>query len=846
MLHERVDVVEPVDGGLHHQRLLEVDRGAAAGDDSPEGGEAHGGFEQDLALLVVWVATGLRLDPESTARVLASRPMRLIALSPVHVAPLVWRRDARSWILTVVCKASFDLLPGEMRLSAQQDVINERDQRWEDDGARSVHTPDDLAPFKTRADVTLVGTAFAPGGVPVRSLVVRLACAGIDKSIAVHGDRARSSEPAPWKRMALRYERAAGGPGTANPVGVADRLPNLEPARRGEGPVPPIGFGPIAADWPERQQKLGRAGWSPSEPFPEDLDASYFNVAPADQQVPALRHDQALHLENLHPEHARLVTRLPGLRPQAFVERAGAQPHEIEMHADGLWIDTDRGRCAVTWRAQVSLAQPDEPGRVLVAMVGARQQLTWNDALRLDEALRGSPVYEGAATPPPEAPRSRPELPQIGMEEEDDRLHTTVAMKLPAPVPGTPPAPVPPRPPPPKRTTTLAGPPPSHRAQLPTMEVPGPGEATSTNLFMVGEHTPIFDALPAWLAPSSQRGPAVPGVAPAPPLPLPPTPPAMSAPPPVIVEPLPAPAPEPRSPWSTAGAAVGTGTAPAVALPAITPLVEAARPMAIAAARAPGVEEVIDLVWFDPEAVPRIRARWPAIIDALEFEPLDPRHDLPVDDPQGSRDRHHVFGVLTRADATDARGVPREVLEAVGDRGRFTPPLVVIGGELRFPFDEIEMLKTAAAAAKPLAKDDKRLTDLLEMLGELLETPLLQGSPSAVESLLRDLQAAVQQSKRALPVKYLDAHLERVLLEQRRYQRRTVFGGPCLRALLTPGALPAYLPATLAERLPLVTQLKARLIAEVNPNQDQYESHPHALRVVALGRVMSLEGARRG
>ena len=201
--------------------------------------------------------------------------------------------------------------------------------------------------------------------------------------------------------------------------------------------------------------------------------------------------------------------------------------------------------------------------------------------------------------------------------------------------------------------------------------------------------------------------------------------------------------------------------------------------------------------------------------------------------------------MLTRADATDARGVTREMLEAIGDRGRFTPPLVVIGGELRFPFDEIETLRTAAAAAKPLARDDKRLTDLLEMLGELLETPLLQGSPSAVDSLLRDLQAAVQQSKRALPVKYLDAHLERVLLEQRRYQRRTVFGGPCLRTLLTPGALPAYLPASLAEKLPLVTQLRARLIAEVNPSQDQYESHPHALRVVALGRVMALDGLRR-
>jgi hypothetical protein len=782
--------------------------------------------------------------------------MRLVALSPVHVAPLLWKRDARTWILTVVCKASFDLVPGEMRLSAQQDVINEHDQRWEDDSARSVHAPDDLAPFKVRADVTLVGTAFAPHGAPVRSLVARLVCAGIDKSIVVYGDRTRSSEPAAFKRMALRYERAAGGPGTINPVGVADRPPNLEPARRGEGPVGPVGFGPLAADSPERQQILAGhpTGFVPSEPFPEDLDGSYFNVAPVDQQVPALRHDEQIHLENLHPEHARLLTRLPGLHPQAFVERPGVQPHEIEMHADGLWIDTDRARCTVTWRAQVPLAQPDDAGRVLVAMVGARQQLTWSDALRLDEALGGKPVYEGAAQPvavavavaAPDPARSRPELPKIDIDfdDDDDRLHTTVAIKLPAVAAATARQP-------PKRTTTLSGPPPSHRAPVPAEPPPPPPpraqldseEATHTNLFVVGEHTPIYDAAPAWLAPLSQRVPAV-AAAPepvAPPINVPP-PAALTAPPPVALE-APAASTEPRSPWA-APAAIAGATAAAVAVEPVRAVSTAASPAATPA-RAPGADDVVELLWFDPAAVPRIRARWPAIIDALDFEPLDPRHDLPVDDPQASRERHHVFGVMTRADAIDARGVAREVLEAVGDRGRFTPPLVVIGGELRFPFDEIETLRTAAAAAKPLARDDKRLTELLEMLGELLETPLLQGSPGAVDSLLRDLQGAVQQSKRALPVKYLDAHVERVLLEQRRYQRRTVFGGPCLRALLTPGGLPVYLPAMLAEKLPLVTQLKARLIAEVSPSQDQYESHPHALRVVALGRVVAIDGARR-
>ena len=822
--------------------------------------------------------------------------MQLVALSPVHVAQIVWRRDARTNVLTVVCKATFDLIPGEMRLASQQDPIHERDQRWEDDPTRSVHAPGDLAPFKPRADVTLVGTAYAPQGKALRSLTARLVCGTIDKAIAVYGDRPRPAhpEPASFTRMPLRYERAVGGPGTSNPVGTPERAPNLEPPRRGDGTVQPIGFGPIAPEWPERIALLRQyAGWSPEEPFPEDFDGGYFNVAPADQQIPSLRNDQPIHLENLHPDHARLSTRLPGLHPQAFVERSGASQQELEMRPDAIWIDTDRARCTVTWRAQIALAHADEAGRVLIAMVGARQQLGWGDVARLDEALHGGqPSQRAPARPPAEsitALRSRPDVPTVihDDEDEDDNYTTTVNAAVVKPstllraATPTPPAPAPPvqapikallpvipaQPPIPKRTATLQGQPfRKAAAQEPAMSTPAPPvapppappppppapprhpeietEATHTDLFVLSEHTPIFDNAPAWLSALAQ-----PAATPPPTPPMATTPPMAPAPPPV--PPMP-PAPslaeaapqEPVSPWAAGAtsAPVPPITAQPVAVAPQAPPAETRPAAPVAPAPAPRRDDgdVVDLLWFDPESLPRVRARWPKVIDELEFEPLNPRRDLPVDDPAGSRDRHHAFGVLMRADATDVRGVSREVLEAIDEHGQFTAPLVVIGGELRFPFDEIETLKTAAAAAKPLAKDDKKLTDLLEMVGELLETPLLQGSPTAVESLLRDLTNAVQQARRALPVKYLDAHIERVLLEKRRYQRRTVFGGTCLRALLGKEAIPAYLPEDLASKLPLVTQMKARLIAEVAASQDQYESHPHALRVVALGRVMSL------
>ena len=53
-------------------------------------------------------------------------------------------------------------------------------------------------------------------------------------------------------------------------------------------------------------------------------------------------------------------------------------------------------------------------------------------------------------------------------------------------------------------------------------------------------------------------------------------------------------------------------------------------------------------------------------------------------------------------------------------------------------------------------------------------------------------------------------------------------------------AVPAYLPATTAKALPMFASMRARLIAEARPQQDRYEDHPVALRVVALGWEISV------
>jgi hypothetical protein len=258
--------------------------------------------------------------------------------------------------------------------------------------------------------------------------------------------------------------------------------------------------------------------------------------------------------------------------------------------------------------------------------------------------------------------------------------------------------------------------------------------------------------------------------------------------------------------------------------------------------------DIVDLLWFDPASVARIRAGFPAIVDELEFEPVDPKHDLPMDDPNASRDRHDVFGVLTRAQPTDGRGLARSMLDCVSETGRFTPPVVAMTGEIRFPFDEVELLGAMVAAISPLVTpDNKKLEEALAAAREVQKTPMLQ-SASSIESVLHDLRDTLRQTKRAGTSTQLDTHIERVLLEQRKYQKRAVFGDEQIRATFSPSGesmmIPTYLPAALSTKLPLVLRMKVRLLAEAHAQQDQYESHAHALRVIALGRVVAIEGWR--
>ena len=359
---------------------------------------------------------------------------------PLRVATVPWQPEPGKHALCVICKATYRLEPGVARLDPVQLAPAPNDRHWNDAPSRSLYGPSDLAPAKVRADVLLVGRAFSPDSAPVPSIRTRLCVGGIDKRLDVFGARfftpeGRLVQESKILDLSLWYERAAGGPGTPNPVGVrADArdargwrvLPSIQPAgwrvARPEDLIPPAGYGPFAPSWPTRQSKLrGDMGafepgswWD--EPLPADFDLAYFNVAPEDQQLPELRPDAAIVLENLLSKHARLTTRLPGLRPRAMLKRRRGQREPVGMKADTLWIDSARGICTLTWRGRVDLRQIDEPGRIEISMEQERADgvvLVVADPVEAESDAVGSKRLRAGPGDDPDGGVTEPTFPEM-------------------------------------------------------------------------------------------------------------------------------------------------------------------------------------------------------------------------------------------------------------------------------------------------------------------------------------------------------------------------------------------------------------------------------------------------
>ena len=258
-------------------------------------------------------------------------------------------------------------------------------------------------------------------------------------------------------------------------------------------------------------------------------------------------------------------------------------------------------------------------------------------------------------------------------------------------------------------------------------------------------------------------------------------------------------------------------------------------------------EGAIQLVFHDAASMPRIRRtpRWRSILLDLEKRPPDPDLEDPAfaKDPAEVEDRREIFEILARGAPAIAIEINEALVAAVRDDGKLVPPLLLASGELQLPFDEIETLRATVTTVTPLAGNDENLRASIDIARQFLAIPGLVTAPAVAEGLTARIREAWGQGKRVVAPGYLDAQTERALTEQRHYQRRTVFGGTHLRALLHAGGtvpIPTYLPEVAAKVLPLYPRFKVRLVVEVHLQIDPYETHQAALRGLALARVSPL------
>ncbi|WP_437335242.1 DUF2169 family type VI secretion system accessory protein [Sorangium sp. So ce394] len=751
--------------------------------------------------------------------------MDVVSLCPLPASGFVWQSQDGRAAQTVVAKATFVLVPGRSYLAAEQQAPNEEDKHWNDDPARSVVAPSDRVPYKPRADVMLVGHAYAPGKRPMRSMMVRVAVGDIDKSIEVWCDRAfrvrdgQLLEGQGFTKMPLCWERAAGGPDTSNPVGVRFdappdmygrvTVPNLQPPGmhvvNPSDTFAPVCFAPIGRSWPGRTSWLGhlagkfpQPGWE-ERPLPEGLDPVYFLAAPLDQQVEQIRPNEHIILENLSPDHARLVTNLPGVRPRAVAHRATGEHEEVALVADTLWIDADRGLCTVVWRGRIGLRHPNEAGRITVTLEGDA-----GGRVSGDEAKPSPPEARGAAE-------------KRGVEEDaegtlqlGDKVSAAVAPVMPFQGGGEP-------------------------RQAPAPPASRPGDAA---------------------LPFRPGGPPPHTAEPAPP----PAPPAVSpAPPPLVVLPPPAEPiarPATAGPWSRLEAggrpSIGqsvvesmAGSSPGSRSPASPP----AEPTPAAAAPAPAPaprrsgREIVDLLWFSPAAMPRIRKHpaWKEILADVKPRPDDEEldDDMPPGKRPSAKDRRDVLAILARGQPMRVEDLEQAMMEAVGEDGAFVPPLVLVAGELELPFDEVETLKALVAAASPLVMADKKLKETVEAIHDVFKMPWVQGATSVVEGLTGQLREALGQN-RVVPARTIEAHAERALLEHRHFQKRLVMGQMRLRALLSSTGghvkVPVYWPEAVGKELPGLQRMQVRMIAALGMRTEHQESAGVALRACSVAR----------
>lgn len=247
---------------------------------------------------------------------------------------------------------------------------------------------------------------------------------------------------------------------------------------------------------------------------------------------------------------------------------------------------------------------------------------------------------------------------------------------------------------------------------------------------------------------------------------------------------------------------------------------------------------MLDLLYADPKALPRLR-KLPAFAAPLDGAPLAL---LDIDGLDGA-DEARVVRCLADETLADVKAIDAALLAGTHHAGRFLAPIVLVDGELAFAYDAVETLKLTVTTALPFAAGDDDLTAALKAAGDFLASPGAVQPRSVADSLSQRVRGAFTRAKRPVPAEYLEREVQRALVEQRRNRVALYAAAPHARALTTLAGernpLLTFVPAAALDYLPLTSKFRCRALAEATPLVEEYESHPFALRIVALARVLT-------
>ncbi|NUP05733.1 MAG: DUF2169 domain-containing protein [Polyangiaceae bacterium] len=729
-----------------------------------------------------------------------------------------WRFGSGAWRLTVVTKATFELKPNRCERVASPDVLRAADEHHDADPRRSLRASSDLVPLKPRMDVLVVGSAHAPAGQPVASLTARLMVGDLDKAIDVVADRFAGPDGsvragAPFLRMPLVYERAAGGPTTWNPVGVgrhgrdaggAFRLPNLV----GPGSptdsvdVPPVGLGPIAGAWKPRADLLGAHAttWShvsasPGLVVPDDIDLRYFNAAPADQQREGpVAQGLDVVLEHLSPLVPKLVTRLPDLRP-LVIANVGGRHEKLPMRADTIVFEPDRSVCTITYRAVIPVRSGEEDADItIVDDLGVVAGALRGVSLNLDE-LAETPDVDGTAAGP-----GGHEQPTMPFQQRIQKLEALGARPQEKQAEGLPfgrSQPPPAAPPAGMRSSR-----PGHTLALSAEDLaPPPAVVRSTGALATDLPKPSY---------LKADGP-------------PPSP--------------------PRAVSHAARAAEGgvTAASDAAADSASAPRAPPLEPRnAPAEAASPTQVDLLEVLWAADDVLDRAKQSKTL---RTTVEKRSARRELVPLDASGKADGDRRWAELTRLLGSpgvidEQRALETAWLDGAASAGAIRPDLLVATGEIALGLDPRTLLEALIAVVQPLARADNAVNEALESARAALENEW--SSARTIDVVVAKLKEVVSRGQRESSWARFESNARRLVLERRAFDMRTLLGGEQIRTTLHFGpshsGVVLYLPSALKDRLPLFERFPVRAAVEIHPSQDALEPQSFGLFAYALAR----------